>query len=182
MVVRGLSVCHNTGTPGAAGPIPIKKDAMTWLQLIIPLITLLLGGGVTYFVQSRITAHRIEIEKLRDDRRKVYLGYLKPIIKTWSAAVQGGNVQEVASLFTSAEFRERLFEINLMGSDEVVKAVNSMMQAIYLGEPDTKKIMMVFGELLLAIRRDLGYDNTQLDAFDMLASQITDIDQYRGEI
>ena len=76
----------------------------------------------------------------------------------------------------SFEYRKAAFELNLMGSDEVIRAMNAMQRA---GQgTDSLKMMRKWGELLLAIRKDLGNTKTKIKPIEMLRSQITDIDQY----
>ena len=69
-----------------------------------------------------------------------------------------------------------------MGSDDVVRAMNSLMQHIYsferegtAGKPED--MLVYWGRVLLAIRRDPGNNKTGLAEADMLKGQIKDIDQ-----
>ena len=71
-----------------------------------------------------------------------------------------------------------MFELNLMGSDDVVRAMNAFQQHIYNNPSDSKMSIVRLSELLLAIRRDLGNKNTKIEPIDMLRSQITDIDKF----
>ena len=74
-----------------------------------------------------------------------------------------------------------MFELNLMGSDDVVWAMNALQQHFYqsvIAPTDPKMSIIKLSELLLAIRKDLGNKNTKVDHIDMLRSQITDIDKH----
>lgn len=79
----------------------------------------------------------------------------------------------------------------MMGSDEVVRALNVLMQHFYAREEDqnttdtrpqdnqpvnTQGIMLV-GDFLLAIRKDL-VKKTKLTNRDMLRDMIKDLDKY----
>ena len=64
-----------------------------------------------------------------------------------------------------------MFELNLMGSDDVVRAMNACQQQFSraINDPaDTKMIMTKFSEFLLAIRKDLGNKHTKTKPLDML--------------
>lgn len=73
-------------------------------------------------------------------------------------------------------------ELNMMGSDDVVRALNELMQYSYGVErdgtsPKPEEMLRYWGRVLLAIRRDLGNKRTKLMDVDMLRGQIRDIDQ-----
>ena len=70
----------------------------------------------------------------------------------------------------------------MMGSDDVVRALNELMQYSYGVErdgtsPKPEEMLRYWGRVLLAIRRDLGNKRTKLMDIDMLRGQIRDIDQ-----
>jgi len=79
-------------------------------------------------------------------------------------------------------YRKTAFNLNLFGSDEVVKAYNALMQHTYEAEStekqDPKEMMRLWGMLLLEIRKSLGNKKTKLDELDMLRAMIKDIDEY----
>ena len=153
---------------------------MNLLEIIITTtVAAPLGGFIVWFFQSRIEATRREREKLQDAQRKIYTDILSPYIRIFTSGQDQGV--KALSQITSFEYRKVVFELNLMGSDDVVKAMNELMQYIYkTTQANTqlvpKDLFGRWGELLLAIRRDLGNKNTNLKPIDMLKSQIKDID------
>ena len=83
---------------------------------------------------------------------------------------------------TSFEYRRALFQLNIMGSDDVILAMNRLMQYFYASErdstpPELVEILPLWATVLLTIRRDLGNEGTKLEKVDMLRGQIKDIDQ-----
>ena len=64
-----------------------------------------------------------------------------------------------------------------MGSDEVVKSYNELMQSMYRQNINPQELLLKLGSLLLAIRKDLGIRKTNLKPVDMMTSQISYIDQ-----
>lgn len=82
--------------------------------------------------------------------------------------------------------KKTAFDLNLFGSDEVVLAYNNFMKLIYPYESETTekrepKMILLWGKLLLEIRKSLGNKKTKLDELDMLRAMITDIDRLEHE-
>ena len=152
---------------------------MDWQGLLTPALTAAIGailaGLMTWFVQSRIEALRRETERLRDERKNTYMEILEPMIKALSGINNPDEAESALESLQSFEYRKAMFELNFIGSDRVVKALNDLMQCIYSGSQSPITIMSKLGTLMLTIRKDLGYKKTKLDAVDMLKSQITDI-------
>ena len=91
---------------------------------------------------------------------------------------------KVAKQITSADYRKTAFELNLYGSDEVIKAYNNLMMHAYQAEKETaeqdpKELMRLWGALLLQIRKNVGNKKTKLDEYDMLRAMIKDIDSVK---
>lgn len=155
---------------------------MNWLQILGPSLLMILGGIITWFIKSRVEELRATEEKLRDQRRKIYLEILDPYIRLFAELkIKGSPVQAVRKI-TSYEYRKTAFNLNLFGSDDVVRAYNALMQHTYeaesTGEQNPKEMMRLWGALLLEIRKSLGNKKTKLHDVDMLRGMIKDIDQY----
>ncbi|MDY0129372.1 MAG: hypothetical protein RBR63_04190 [Methanosarcina vacuolata] len=149
------------------------------LSSLLPFIIALLGSGsiITVIIQDRITKLRIVQEKLRDDRRKVYIDLLSPFVLIFT---KGIDQQEVLKNLLSQEYRKTSFELALLGSDDVVKAYGNLMQYSFRlenQEIDKNMLIKLYATLLLRIRKDLGNKYTQLNEKDMLAYLIKDIDK-----
>ena len=82
---------------------------------------------------------------------------------------------------TSSEYKKTTFESAVMGSDGVVGAHNCLMQHAFAsertGQQDPKRIITLWGNLLLEIRKNIGERKTKLKEKDMLRSMIKDIDE-----
>jgi hypothetical protein len=149
------------------------------LSSLLPFIIALLGSGsiITVIIQDRITKLRTVQEKLRDDRRKVYIDLLFPFVLMFT---KGIDQQEVLKNLLSPEYRKTSFELALLGSDDVVKAYGNLMQYSFRlenQEIDKNMLIKLYATLLLRIRKDLGNKYTQLNEKDMLAYLIKDIDK-----
>ena len=151
------------------------------IEIFLALWTVLgagLVGLATWYVQIRRESSERERERLYDERRQIYLKILEPTIRLFAGLKDPAETEKAMQQVGSYEHRRALFELNLMGSDDVVRALNEFMQFIYRGDVDVRQLMTYWGRLLLSIRRDLGNRQTGLSESDMLRSQITDIDSF----
>ena len=78
-----------------------------------------------------------------------------------------------------------MFHVNLVGSDDVVRAFNNMMKMFYQRDQDTAvdksstiEAIRQVGDMMLAIRRELGNRCTKLDSLKMFESSITDLQSH----
>jgi hypothetical protein len=152
---------------------------MNWLQILGPSLLIVLGGIITWFLKSRVEELRATEERLREERRKIYGQILDPYIRLF-ADLKGQGPAQALKKITSYDYRKTAFDLNLFGSDEVVRAYNALIKHIYeaesTGEQDPKEMMRLWGNLLLEIRKNLGNKKTKLNEFDMLRAMIKDID------
>lgn len=73
------------------------------------------------------------------------------------------------------DYRKLGFKLSLMGSDQVVKSYNNLMQYFYNMEVNKstesenflKKMLELLGTFLLEIRKNMGNESTSLDHWDM---------------
>lgn len=157
---------------------------MNWQQFIITPIVAAVVGLVVWYIQSRIERiHRAE-ERLRDERRNIYLTTLEPFIRTFAGIHDPKEAAKAQKQLISYEYKRVAFELNLVGSDAVVRSFNNLMQHVYredekTGEGlDAKTMMKLWGRLLIEIRRSVGDPKTNLEVVDMLKAQIKDIEEF----
>ncbi len=152
---------------------------MNWLLALGPSLLVVLGGIITWFLKTRVEELRATEKRLIDERRKIYSQILDPYIRLF-ADLKGQGPAEAIKKITSYDYRKTAFELNLIGSDEVVRAYNNMMKNTYEteanGKSNPKEMMRLWGTLLLEIRKSLGNKKTKLNEFDMLRAMIKDID------
>ena len=152
---------------------------MNWLQVLGPSLLMVLGGIITWLLKTRVEELHATEERLREERRKIYIQILDPYIRLF-ADIKGQGTAQAIKKITSYEYRKTAFELNLFGSDDVVCAYNDLMKHTYeaekTGTQNPREMMQLWGNLLLGIRRSLGNKKTKLGEFDMLRAMITDID------
>jgi hypothetical protein len=154
---------------------------MEWVQIIVPSVLVIIGGIVGWLIRSRTEEYRAIRDKLREEQRKIYSDILEPYIELFTDIKGKGSIKATQKI-TSYDYRKTAFELNLVGSDEVVSAYNTLMQHAYkaeeTGDKDPVNILRLWGYLLLEIRRSLGYKSTKLNEWDMLRGMIKDIDEF----
>lgn len=151
---------------------------MDWLYPVLVVV----GGILTWVVRSRFEEFREVERKLRDERRKIYSEILEPYVKLFAGISRGdGGANKITKQITSDEYRKAIFELGLIGSDEVVRAYNDLMQYFFklgtTGTQDMRVTVRLWGKLRLEIRKSLGNKKTKLNEIDMLRGEITDIDK-----
>ena len=154
---------------------------MDWLGVLAPSLLMVLGGLIAWVIKSKIQELRAVEESLRGKRRKTYTEILDPYIRLFAELKTKGPNQALKKII-SYDYKKTAFDLILFGSDEVVRAHNNLMKHFYeaeaKGTQDTKEMMSLWGNLLLAIRKNLGNKKTKLDEFDMLRAMIKDIDNF----
>lgn len=108
---------------------------MGWLEALGPSLAIVLGGIITWIIKSKIEELQAVEEKLRVERRNIYLEILDPYIRIF-ADLKGKGPEDALKQVTSYDYRKTAFNLNLFGSDEVVRAYNELMQYIYKAEAD----------------------------------------------
>ncbi len=153
--------------------------------MLIALLSVLgpLGGGVVaWWAQSRIEQNRREAERLHSERAKLYLLILQPIADIFGNPTDDQAAQ-IMETMTSDAFRNAMFQVNLIGSDRAITAINKMYTYFYQRDDnapyDPKELVAglnTVGDTMLAIRKDLGNRKTKLEPLDMLRSRIKDLE------
>lgn len=150
--------------------LPILKDSKTWIAIFT-----LAGGGLGWFLKSKIEAKNRAAEVLRNERASIYVDILTPFAQLFTD-LSKENQEAALKQAKSLENRKRTFQLVLIGSDDVVRSWNKMWRAVFTGG-SPKELLLTFGEALLAIRKGIGNKKTSLDSRDMLRWLITDIDK-----
>ena len=164
-----------------------KEGNMNWLEILLSVVIVAVGGGGIFnlIIKSRLEELRAIEERLSVERRKVYGEILDPYIELFaSLTLEDGGASKSPNIIqkiTSKEYRKAIFELGLIGSDDVIRAYNTLMQHSFKSSgPDEKdpfETMRLFGILRLEIRRSLGNKKTKLNELDMLRGEIMDIDK-----
>ena len=146
----------------------------TMIAGLIAALTAFIGWYARHYMAT-IARHR---ELLHEERRQIYLVVLEPFFIGLSKSK--AKTRRSEQIVNSPAYRQAMFTLSLIGSDETVHAVNEMMQRAFKvtsEDPLTPTdLIRHFGGLLLAIRKNLGLKGTKLTPRDMLRSTIIGID------
>ena len=151
--------------------------------LITGIITAIFSGLVVWFIKAQVENIRREKERLQSERKKIYFDVLDPFMRAMTGLGNEAESKKAFRQIATHEYKKKMaFELGMMGSEEVVRAFNELMQMLYKvdeeEDPPTQTLMHKWGELMLAVRRDLTGKKTKLKPVDMLKSWIKDIDSF----
>lgn len=152
-----------------------------------PILVVLLGWFLHQRSERRwktIEQRWKKEEQLHPDRIRVYREILDPFIVLlsdidWASAQRTHKefagkkqYQVAAAKVLSVDYKRAAFELMVMGTDDVVRAYNALTRyysrAREWTDEDAAGGLVLFGELVLAIRRSVGNESKGLDARDML--------------
>lgn len=167
-------------------------DYITAIGSIATPIFVIILSGIGWVIANRYNKAREIEEKLRDDRINIYNIILEPYIfllmkeehfKKIPKYKNKSNIEVATNKILSLEYKQAGFQLSLIGSDEVVRAFNRLMQYQYslenkpnLGSPEsTKETLKYFGYFLLEIRKNIGNKSTKLKYYETLEYLVKDI-------
>jgi hypothetical protein len=157
---------------------------------ILSIFLVLLGSGSFFgsifvvYMQYQLQKRQVLQETLREERRRIYFDVLNPFFMLFS---KPPKLSEAVELMQTTTYRKMVFELTIIGSDEVVKAYTKLMQFSYKNdkskamdvsnEKRVKEMLFLIGNLLITMRKDLGDENTKLNEFEMFEHMISDIEK-----
>ena len=153
---------------------------MPWWQIILLALVPLLATTLGWWLRARFAQRSFEQQRLYDFRSKLYMDAIEPYVRVTQKGLSTKETKRVEQQMRSFEYRRAMTELTLIGSDEVVNAVNAFMGYMYQAgdkgvSGDEASFLRLWGAVYLAIRRDLGNPNTRLNEVDMFRHMITDI-------
>ena len=112
---------------------------------IFPIVTLLFGGGITYYfsqLQTRKEAQR----KYKEEKYALLLKLLQ------------GFCGNMSSDTTKRAFFDEYYQAWVYASDDVIIAIKQLIDSVKIGsdEQDRKNGKAIIGNVVTAIRRDMG--------------------------
>jgi hypothetical protein len=144
-----------------------------FFQTATPYLTLaLLGLGWLY---RREYERRVAVEHQVSERKfKAYIALIDIIFDTWKAT-RGGNPLPASKL--ENRMIDALKELTLYASDEVLTLIQVWLEEARGG---TVKLLRL-GEIIVAIRRDMGNRKTKITDEDVLRQMVKDYDAVKAQ-
>ena len=146
-----------------------------------------LVGLVAWAIQTAVQQRQEYRRLLAEQKRQQYFELLDFLNQ--SSGVSSENSEEDQDPERLRQLRRWSLRLTMIGSDEVVKAWNHARTAPPPNEAPqdegeriqhAAKILLPWGNLWLAMRRDCGHLDTKLTVTDMLASFVNDVESYRS--
>lgn len=120
---------------------------MNWLQIIIPIFT----GFCGYFIKHYLDLKK-EAEKHKFENKLEHYKNLILCLKS----LKEGKTDNMEFLWFEYSF------LWLHAPDTVIKSFNGLLHTIKSGSNKTGNISPLIGNLLISIRRDMGFPKTSL--------------------
>lgn len=145
---------------------------MTVLTALTPVLVVLLGGVGWLYRYER--ERRAAAERQVSERKyQAYIALLNIFFDLLKAQRKHQNID-------GEDLVDRMFDANkelaLYASDDVLQLYLDWLNRSRTGEVDINQ----FGELVVAIRRDMGYAKTKITSDDVLRQLILDYDQVKA--
>lgn len=137
-------------------------------------ILTLLCGGIGWLYKREQERREAAERQISERKRDAYLALLDIIFDMMKATRNGKSTNP-----SDHQMLDRMVDANkelvLYGSDEVIKIYQKWLLDLRKGNADLKP----FGDLVVAIRRDMGNLSTKLAANDVLRQFIIDYDEFQ---
>jgi len=130
---------------------------MEWIQIVNPLLTIIVGGIGGYFVKYYLDKKSESETRAFKDKREHY----RNLIFCLKSLREGQSVN--IDLF----FFEYSF-IWLYAPDNVILSANKLIEKVTTSKKLSLEDQQLVGDLLVEIRRDMGFARTDLEATDYI--------------
>jgi hypothetical protein len=153
------------------------------MDLLITIIVAALPGIITAYFGTRFYTRQAKADlqkefenKLNERKWKTYTDFAEMVRYMIEAAKNSQNTRVMD------DFGSKLMgfagSLWIVGSDEVIRAFNDwrkIQQGVNGKAPDPKEGLIKLFDIIVAMRRDLGYTGSQTNARDLLATFINDM-------
>jgi len=144
---------------------------------IIPIILTAIIGGIGWLLKDEKERRR-EIEKQLSEKK--YNVYIR-IIELFFSVVNGVRMKKDLPTDDLVNTLMKIMEELLVyGSDSVVKKFSYWKR--HAGENDGIGAIVVFAEIILEIRKDMGQPESKVDIDDLLGMFITDYETLKPQL
>lgn len=144
---------------------------MEWLSVLTPILVLALAGLGYLYRAERERRERVE-RQLSDKKYETYTALMGVFFGMFKGTLTGGTVKPDAKMVG------RMIDIHqdllVYGADEVVTTYERWMKD---ARSTPQRALRGFGEVVVAIRRDMGQQDTKVTSDHVLRLLITDYDE-----
>lgn len=159
--------------------------AIVWLLASgPPALTAIFGTGIGFLVTKLYDSWKESRTRLYDKKREIYSRLLAPWIRVFAAQIEKNlGAKEISTEDIIKEFAKDLpgatFDAMLYASDEVLQKYGRMRASSLGGGSAGPMVLVLFAQLIKAIRRDLGNTYSSVSEEDLLGLVVnwTDADR-----
>jgi hypothetical protein len=130
---------------------------MEWIQIVGPLLSLFFGGIVGYFVKYYLDKKSESETRAFKDKREHYRNLILCL-----KSLREGESEHINLFFYEYSF------IWLYAPDNVIRSANKLVEKLKTSRKLSVEDQKLVGELLVEIRRDIGFARTDLKATDYI--------------
>ncbi len=143
-------------------------------QAIIAAVATIFATVITIVYSKRYESREAEKGKIKEKKIPVYEEWISFFMKL---ALQGNDkTKKISETEMQKFFIEHTQKIMIWGSDPVVAAFSKWRLALLtVNDNPSSSSLLVFEELLYAIRKDLGHENKNLGEGTLLSLFINDV-------
>lgn len=141
-------------------------------ELLNVLLVAALGGLGFLLRDAREKRQRLET-RLHEAKREIYEKYVD-VLKSVAAETKGGRKANPAARLD--DLRHFAFRAPLIASDDVVMAHIRFMNMERI-LPGGEASLPAIADVIIALRRDMGFEDTHLGARDILGVVVNEIDE-----
>ena len=149
------------------------------LAATTPILLILLAGVGWLYRHEREKRDAIE-QKLSQKKYEIYTDLIDVLIGMLHEQKNNTKINEKKIVKMLQKAQKQLL---MYGSDEVLGSFIKLMTEAYNPKGGASKMIGLFSEFLISIRKDMGNPDTKINADDVLRMMITDYDEYlKGNI
>lgn len=148
-------------------------NAITSLLAVLAPIFLALLGGIGWLYKHEKERRESAESQLSEHKYGAYIALLEIFFDMMKITKSGKDINEKSMLNRMIDANKELI---LYGSDDVIKIYQKWMSDARKGAVKLDP----FGELIIAIRRDMGHLKTKINADDVLRHFIIDYDEAKA--
>ena len=130
---------------------------MSWDQIVVPLLTLLFGGMGGYLIKYYLEKKSESETRIFKDKREHYRNLLLCL-----KSFREGESEHIDLFFFEYSF------LQLYAPDNVIRSASKLANKLRTSSMLSVEDQRLVGELLVEVRRDMGFGKTELEAEDYM--------------
>lgn len=145
------------------------------MQTLFAVFLTGVAGILTYLLKNEVEKRREAERSVSEKRFKVYTDLVKAIFKYYDHATEGKDDPRHARDFVKS-LKDARTDLLLLGSDDVYVAFKELLKQSFRDSDEVEVTFFRVYDLVIKIRRDIGYSKTKLTPLDPLEATVNDLE------